>query len=210
MARKVADIYLEDKLEPKQKKTIAAVAVDRDLLERYCGDYLLEVGVMAQVKREGEQLVITTPGGKHTLRAVSKTEFVDDAREVRMVFTASEKGMKAELHVAAQQLDGRQLQAPAQLTDAELKALTGDFYSDELEVFFHLVDKDGKIWLRHRKGEFSLRPIAADEMLGDFGEYGGMVTLRFSRDGDKVTGFALGSGRVKGLKFARATVERVR
>jgi CubicO group peptidase (beta-lactamase class C family) len=212
MARKIADIFLEDKLQPlpKKDKGLTVAALDQEMLKRYGGEYLFDAGFLAQLTIKGDDIVTTLPTGQHRLQAQSNTEFLDASDGTRLVFTEKDGVLRVALHSFGQQLDGRQLQAQPQLTEAQRKALVGDFYSDELEVFFHLVDKDGKLWLRHRKGEFSLRPVAADEMLGDFGEYGGLVTLRFTRDGDKVVGFALSSGRVKGLKFARATVERAK
>ena len=117
--------------------------------------------------------------------------------------------MKMLLDIAGTELTGKRL-VPQKLTDEERKQFVGGYYSDELEVMYRLEDHHSKLWLRHRKGEFALRPTDKDQMVGDFGDYGGMVTLRFVRNDQKaITGFTLASGRVKGLKFARAEIKTV-
>ena len=209
LARKVADIFLEDQLEalPTKDKT-EVFAIDRAELERHCGEYLFDVGLLLLLTRKGDRLVTTTPYGRHELRAESASEFVDQADGIRFVFSETDGVRKAVLHMGTQQLEGHQLKRPLQLSHSERKEFAGDFYSDELEVFFQVVNKEGKLWLHHRKGEFLLRPTVPNEFIGDFGEYGGIITLHFGRAADHaVTGFKLSSGRVKNLKFVRAQVK---
>jgi CubicO group peptidase (beta-lactamase class C family) len=208
LARKVADIYLHEKLEPLPQASSAAFKIDPQVLDRCAGEYLFDSGLAVQLRKKGDQLEAATPFGQHQLEAVSPTEFVDRANDVHFVFSEAASGRALVLHVAGLQLPAKQLPMPLGLSGGQRKQLLGDYYSDELEVFFHIEEHDGRLWLRHRKGDFALRATATDELLGDFGEDGGMVTLRFARNADKcATGFALSSGRVKNLQFVRAQIK---
>jgi CubicO group peptidase (beta-lactamase class C family) len=83
-----------------------------------------------------------------------------------------------------------------------LAEYTGTYASDELDVRFTVVARDGKLFLRRRPAdEFELRPMYRD----DFQTGGGLGTVRFARDGHgAVTGFAFFAGRVLDVRFKRA------
>ena len=77
----------------------------------------------------------------------------------------------------------------------------GTYASDELDVRFTIVVRDGKLILRRRPAdELELRPAYED----DFQAGGGLGSLRFARDAKgKVTGFAIFAGRVVDVRFKR-------
>ena len=130
------------------------------------------------------------------------------ARKVADVYLANQfKEEKVEQKVEDKKAKPPKLQQP-KLTEGQLKEYSGSFYSEELEVLYHVMNRDGNLWLRHKKGEFSLRATAADEFSGTFGEFVGGVTLRFARNSQKlVNGFTIDSGRVKHLRFVRAEIK---
>jgi CubicO group peptidase (beta-lactamase class C family) len=211
MARKIADLYLEGEFKKdKAGKLAGAAPVDPKVVERYLGDYYFEAGLLMTITRKGDNLVVQSPLGPKQLLSLSDTVYVDKDGEWRFEFTHADI---ASPHVRVSggpvQLEGRRIERELPPAD-KLKECVGDFYSDELEVLYHVVLRDGKLWLRHRKGEFALRPWLAGQFFGDFGDYGGMVTLRFAYNSDKrVNGFTLSSGRVKNLRFARAEIKTV-
>jgi CubicO group peptidase (beta-lactamase class C family) len=208
LARKVADIYLEGHFKEEKKDKGQPVAVHPAVCDCYVGEYLLEAGFVVNITRTGDKLVVQTAGEPQELVAVSDNEFYDATRDTTFTFRAAKGEMKLAVRmVSGQEFVGKRLQQ-IKLSDEERKQFLGRFYSEELEVLYNVVERDGKLWVRHRKGEMALRPTAADEFMGDFGEYGGVVTVRFVRDADKhVSGFGLSSGRVKNLRFARAEIK---
>ncbi|HTE44530.1 MAG TPA: serine hydrolase [Gemmatimonadaceae bacterium] len=87
---------------------------------------------------------------------------------------------------------------------ASLSDYAGTYSSDELDVRFTVVARDGKLFLKRRPAdEFELRPAYGD----DFQSGGGLGTVRFARDASgpngRVTGFAFFAGRVLDVRFKR-------
>ncbi len=78
----------------------------------------------------------------------------------------------------------------------------GRFYSNELEAFYTIAFKDGKLTLQHRKYDtVPLTNIAPDQFTSPFWW---MSHIRFIRDGNKrVMGFEVNAGRVQGLWFGK-------
>jgi len=77
----------------------------------------------------------------------------------------------------------------------------GTYASDELEMRYTVVARDGKLYLTRRPyQEFEMRPVYAD----DFATSVGLGTLRFARDAaGKVTGFSFYAGRVLDVRYKR-------
>ena len=88
--------------------------------------------------------------------------------------------------------------APATIPVADY---AGTYASDELDVRFTVVARDGKLFLKRRPAdEFELRPMYRD----DFASGGGLGTVRFARDArGAVTGLAFFAGRVLDVRFKR-------
>jgi len=78
----------------------------------------------------------------------------------------------------------------------------GTYASDELDVRFVIVAKDGKLFLRRRPAdEFELRPVYVD---GFQTGGGGLGSMRFARDANgAVTGFSFYAGRVLDVRFKK-------
>ncbi len=94
---------------------------------------------------------------------------------------------------------------PVTLSPEQQQAFPGDFYSAELEAIYHVAVKDGKLVMRHRKGEAILRPLGEDKFSAPLA---GPVTLHFRRDaGKQVTGFTIDAGRIRNLRFTRAEIK---
>jgi hypothetical protein len=77
----------------------------------------------------------------------------------------------------------------------------GTYASDELDMRYRVVARDGKLYLTRRPyQEFDLRPVYTD----DFATSVGLGTLRFARDARGiVTGFSFYAGRVLDVRFKR-------
>lgn len=85
---------------------------------------------------------------------------------------------------------------------AELRSLSGRYYSPELETVYTLRVEDGVLIAEHRRHpDFELAPVERDTFEADnfFG------TARFERDDSgEVTGMRVSNGRVRDLLFVRS------
>jgi CubicO group peptidase (beta-lactamase class C family) len=88
-----------------------------------------------------------------------------------------------------------------ELTADQLRAFAGDYYSEELDIVYHLVVKDDRLMLRQRKGEWPLR-VTGD---GEFScNLAGATTVQCLRDDmNHVTGFTIGTRACRNLRFVR-------
>jgi CubicO group peptidase (beta-lactamase class C family) len=91
-------------------------------------------------------------------------------------------------------------QATSQLDPRTLAALTGTYYSDELDVTWHIIAENGALVVRRR----ALPDLPLVARGGDRFTLRSN-TLSFTRTADgRVTGFTLAAGRVTGLRFTVA------
>jgi CubicO group peptidase (beta-lactamase class C family) len=211
MARKVADLWLAGDFKDKKEPAGTDKKLDAAVCKALAGEYHYDAGMLLPITAADGKLTAMTPLGPRPLLVVSDTEFVDPLQEYRFHFVRGADGeVSVTLRAGSIEYTGRrvvQVQPPVE----RLKEIAGDYYSDELEVMYHLVVRDGKLVLRHRKGEMQLRALKdANTFTGDFGDYGGIVTLRFvENDKNRVTGFTLSSGRVKNLRYVRSEIKPV-
>lgn len=89
--------------------------------------------------------------------------------------------------------------AGAGKTRIELEPYAGTYRSDELGVTYQLVAGDSTLTVKSRWGvDRNLQPVWGDVFAGPF-------LARFTRKGGKIDGFTAGSGRVRGVRFERAS-----
>ena len=92
-------------------------------------------------------------------------------------------------------------EAPFAPDRAALAALTGDYYSDELDVRYTVTLGDSGLVVANRKlQDQRLTPASRDAFTMGFGTF-----VQFTRDrAGRVGGFTISDGRVRGVVFARA------
>jgi hypothetical protein len=90
---------------------------------------------------------------------------------------------------------------PFEPTEAELKEYAGTYYSEELDVRYRFMVRDGKLYLSFRnfpKDPFN--PLIRDV----FRLYGGFIRLNFQRNEQgRISGFLVNTGRVVDLRFEK-------
>ena len=165
-----------------------------------------------RVTMRDTQLWVDFEGLPLELRALSQTEFepVEYAFDVHMKFEPqAEKGPRRLIVKREMELPAT-LEAveEARLSEAELAAYVGDYWSDELRANYRVKMKAGKLWLEeligadgivHRTLPFDeLRPLQMDE----FALTGAPVVFRFVRK-TTVTGFVLDGFHERGILFIR-------
>jgi hypothetical protein len=169
------------------------------VLERLAGRYEVGPGLVLEVRHAGGKLSLTGFGPPADLMARSDTSW----------HTAA--GVDLEFRTLADRQTG--LLLPAMGTGeavpklppvptyqaAELAAYAGRYVSDELDSWYTVEVKDGALRFRARLGQWvPLRPIRRDAFL----VLGSRLT--FERDGrQRVTGFRLDAGRVRGVAARR-------
>jgi CubicO group peptidase (beta-lactamase class C family) len=208
LARGVAEIYLEDRMEaapapasaPASAPATPAVQVDAARLQALAGTYRDPVSRATRtITFDGGKLFVGA-GTRYELRPRSATEFavVGIPVEVSIAFEAAGPGrlVWTQAGEEPQAFDKLALVTPSA---GELAAYAGSYFSEELQATFTLSVVDGVLTLRRPAADPSpLRPLIRDE----FTVPG--AALRFQRDGSgAVSGFMVDAGRVRNLRFVR-------
>ena len=207
MARRVADLYLADKLTPEPPKPPAAertaVKVDPAIFDAYAGRYLLDGRTLVTISKEDNKLMGQAAGqSKSEMIPQSETTFFVKEANSEVTFERDEKGnvVRFAMKSSTQNQSARRLSPP--VSAAQLTQFAGDYYSPELGTSYTLVLKDGKLMAQHRRHD----DITLTELEGDLfsGNRWFFQTVQFTRDNEKrITGFRLTSGRVRNLRFDR-------
>jgi CubicO group peptidase (beta-lactamase class C family) len=206
LTRRVADVYLADKLGPAPAAAAddrPAVSISAEELGRYEGLYW-QPGTdnyRKLVAKSGTLEVVYGQTGV-PLKAVGGAVFAGRAADLRVDVSATGRRLTETVRSGAVKpvtFEGVELCAP---TAAQAAEYTGVYHSEEIEPAFRVEIADGKILLRRLKvAPANLEPLTRDVFRGSAG------TLRFSRDAKgRVSGFTLSSGRIRGFRFTRDAV----
>jgi len=208
IGRQVTDIYLADQFKEKAKpgakpaEKTKFIKLPRKNLQEKVGAYIdPKTGAYRRLGLRGNTLILEASGQRFTLAAVNETEFEVLKAPVMMVikFEKQNKGKPMLMHIyrEGEQSETYESFKLAKPTPAQLKEYAGDYYSDELQVTFHLALREGKLHFVHKNApESPLQPTLKDK----FTERG--YRINFIRDKEKkLTGFTLDAGRVKNLRF---------
>ncbi|HLO59007.1 MAG TPA: serine hydrolase [Bacteroidales bacterium] len=211
IAGKIRDIYLADKETREPEKPSAEAVADtskapmtHDMLVSYSGKYEIQPGLIATITNDDNDLFVETQGLQKTkMIRLSNYRFVVKEADAELTFNPDNNGKitKVLVSIQGQQITANKLPDfdPASVN---LNDFTGEYHSDELKTSYTLFVESGKLVARHfRTGDIHLSPTRENVFNGDQWFYGQM---EFTRDSNnKVTGFKVGSGRVRNLKFEK-------
>jgi CubicO group peptidase (beta-lactamase class C family) len=203
-AMKVADIYLADQIPPqKLKEEERKVAkVDPAVFDAYVGKYQLKIGMLISITKEDDRLKGEVAGEpKFELFPESETKFFLKIIDAQITFHRDEKGKVTgfTLHQASQDMSAKKI-IPPTLSPEQLAEFAGDYYSDELGTTYTVEVKDGKLVAQHRRhNDVDLTPTDVDQFAGDKWWFSRVHFMR--SENKKITGFKLGGGRVRNLRF---------
>jgi hypothetical protein len=209
MARQVADLYLESEFPqpaPRPKKPRRA-KVAPSLFDAYVGDYRLSPGSLLTITQEKDRLLVQATGDeKRPAVPCSETEFFMKELDARLTFERPEGGpaRRVVLSSSGRELPAERIEraAPGPEQQAEY---AGEYYSEELGVVYSVLIREGQLLLRHRRGETALQPTIPDEFGSD------LAAITFTRGrGRRVNGLVVDTGRIRKLRFVKATSGRVR
>jgi hypothetical protein len=200
LARKVADVYLEEQFtEPSEKHEIIEVA--RAELEPLAGLYRHPASdTVWSVSMEEDHLTVGTER-KRVLEPLGENRFrIEDSTTV-ITLEPIEPGKPVALHLPSS--SGRDVVYErverAQPSVRDLESYVGTYHSDELGADYAFFVQQDRLVLHNRKiGKVELEPSYSGGFI--FQGYG----MTFTRDGGgRVDGFTLSSGRVRRVRFER-------
>lgn len=144
-------------------------------------------------------MIQANAGRKLALVPQSEMEFGVRGADARLTVERNGSGSvrRITLHQGGRALAARRVKE-AVMPPEVLDGYAGDYSSDELGVIYTVLLREGKLYLRHPKGEELLRPAFVDAFES------GLGSVTFTRDRrHRVDGFLVDTGRVRHLRFAR-------
>jgi hypothetical protein len=223
IAFKMAELYFGDEMDPEEGEEEVGeetgeetgedaeetdskeLTVPEELLQAYAGRYLLAgMGAMLEYEVVDGRLKMSMEGQPEVyLDPLSESEFEYEGVEATVEFLRNDQGeVSGAVHTQGGQKYELERVPPYEPTVEELQALTGKFFSKELETFYTLEIRDTTLTLLIRNTEdVELSALKEDNFMGNIYFIGEVV---FQRDpGGQVTGFTVANGRTRGIWFEK-------
>lgn len=195
LARKISDLYLQHQLRPDTANTIGREGEIAFSPAELAGTYLDHRKHMIYTFAAAEGGLMAW-GAR--LRSLGVNEYSDLVGNP-IVFRRENDTMRATLTLQGQVFFSGDRVADIPSDEATLKALTGDYQSDELDCTYKLSLVKGKLSLQiGTQPAVNLNPVAPNEF-----EAGDRGTIVFPGSGDHVSGFTFFSQRSRGISFRR-------
>jgi CubicO group peptidase (beta-lactamase class C family) len=199
LTRRVGEILLAEQLaEESAPADSSSVTVERKQLERWTGTYVDRKNAMVlRFEIRGDSLALV-PGP--TLRPLAPDRFAPPQGQPEATFSVREG--KTFVRLSGPGVDNvLERQPPISLNARALQAYAGSYYSEELDTRWNIELRDSALVLKRPKfPEARLVPVYPDGF--SLGGEGGNLLFSFSRGaGNRVTGFEVGTSRLRGLRF---------
>lgn len=211
LSRRITDIFLDHDLAPKPvaaapKQYPAEVKPDQSKLEAVTGFYALSPEFGCNFTGEDGRLMIQCTGqGKLPLFASGDRAFFAKAVDAQFSFDApGQDGVAARfvLHQNGKDQPGLRTRKPA-LSDADIGAYEGQYYSDELRVLYTVGRKDGKLVMTFPRGELPMEYAGGAK----FFVHGPVGVVRFDcAQPASCKGFKVLGDRVRELEFTKVAI----
>jgi len=206
-ARRVADVYLSDLLEPvpTEKSQQQTVHLSEEQLQRYTGDFWEHSAKYAAETQliGGKLWAVHSPERRNELVPVGADRFqmIGMPTDVIVEFTMSDSVVQqVNLFIDGYPSGAFKPFTRRKATVAELAAYAGDYYSPELDIHYLLQMEEGKLmFLLPGQKPLELTPMFAETFENpDWGAFD------FIRDPENaISSFRLHSDRVRNLEFTR-------
>jgi CubicO group peptidase (beta-lactamase class C family) len=213
IAFRIAQAFFPE-LTPAKVATTAAfdpATYDARKFDQFVGRYALDAApqFIITFSRSGDSLLTQAVGQPaFPLAPTSDSTFALRGVQASVTFhrDAQGKATAATLHQNGNQRATRLMgdaEKPWTPTVAELAAYTGRYFSEELETFYEIKVKDGKLVATHRRMEAAtLQPGVKESFTGTGAAAN--VTFAFERDrSGQVIAFYAGNGRSRDIRFGR-------
>lgn len=204
LARRVADVYLADKLKQETRKNAAATAIQltEDKLKPKIGAYWNSwTGEAGKVTLREGNLFLSIPGYNKQITPTGENRFAMSDQPGEVVFEARKLVIK---------IEGRKpvvFEAQQPADTSRLAQYTGSYYSEEIDSTYKVAVENGKLILTRKK----FRPSTLDPLFKDAFATGSILgTIRFTRDRqNRVNGFTVFAGRVRHFAFVKQQSRKV-
>ena len=215
LSQRIADIYLDGKLAPLPKPIpnfadSVPAAYDRSRLDALVGGFALENGFPITFIKESGSLRGWTAGDDPMYFYPSgEREFF--AKLVNASFEFDKPGADGVVAGGTWRRNARTVRAkriePTSFSEAERKALEGEYYSDELHVLYTVTINGSNLILRHPRGEIALTPIGKNGFVGPWPF--GLMKFQCEAVAD-CAGFTVTEDRARDVQFIKAKVAGVK
>ena len=199
-AMRIADIYLDSALGPRPTPPVrTAVPVTTATLDRYTGLYRLGPGWYTRITRKGRGLVTqATREEAFPMRPLTDSTFWVDSYGAEMRFKSTSAGMEMVYRGKPRPRVAETTQPPK----AQLPQFVGSYFSEELEVTYHVEVQNGNLVMRHRRhGTIPLTWINGDDFRG---EVWFMRSVEFQKDGGRISGLLITiDERSRNIRFVK-------
>jgi len=206
MGGAIGDVFLGDRFEPEEKTVASAsdaVEVAPERLEAIAGDWMLASGLAIALAVE-DGVLTALPAGqqKFTLVASSDSTFAIQIVDAAITFHTEPDGSvdRATFNQGGE-VEMLRVKAEA-LSDSELAALQGRYFSAELDTAYEVSIKDGTPMLHH----VSMKPIELKHVEGDRFSTANTIlaTIEFERDASgAIIGFTVSNDRTRDVRFRK-------
>jgi hypothetical protein len=204
LATEVAEIYLGAALAPAGETEAADVAArwTRAELAALAGRYRDPAsGQTRRVHVEGETVRVEAAGGTYELAPAESRRFrvVEGPPALRVAFESEGGSWRMREAGPSRPPAVWESFEPVRPSPAELATYAGHYESAELDTTYAVELTDEGLVLKGRRVGGTLIPTVRDEFTQ------GSMVLRFERDGrGRPSGFRLGQGRIRNLRFTRS------
>ena len=204
MALRVAEVLLEEHLQPETPAPAPMLGIDPETWCDYLGEYWLpHLAKVATVARKDDHLVMeVTDEGESDLIPISEISFFVPKLKDTLSFVRGEDGKATHFtaKVRGMVVPARRIIAQ-QLSEEQIAGYVGDYYSPELGTTYTLVAKDGQLQFEHRRHDgFGLQLIDHDTFQS---KRAGNIRVDFIREDGRVVGLKWTGGRVRSVWFEK-------
>lgn len=206
LTRQIADLYLEKDFPPSPAPLPSVqkpreIKLDTKTLDTYVGDYEFKQGNTVTISRENDHLMAQGTGsGRVPLFAASPTTFFLRNSNSLLIFDKPADTTTAQtviLRTGTEDRPGRRIPS------APLSDFVGSFYSAELNVIYTVSLREGKLFLRHPRGEYEMVRTFTDTFVLPFP----IDDVRFTRNAQgNCLSFTVDDGRVRNLRFVKVEI----
>lgn len=199
LARRVAELYLADRLAPPAAAGQArpAASISHDRLHHWVGSYLLAPGVVGRVSLDSAGLVLAAAGARARMVPVSDSVFTAQPLAGEVLFRAGTTGPAILVAGVGMTEPSPRLPQPPRLTSTDAAGYAGRYRSEELDTWARVDSRADTLKLRIRWSEWRvLEPVAPDLFVA------AGIQVAFDRDPEgKVTGYRVSASRTLNVGF---------
>jgi CubicO group peptidase (beta-lactamase class C family) len=206
MAKRIADIYLADKLELAKERSAAKEAGD---VESLLGEYRFGQSLWRVARdAKGQPFVQVDGGEKKRLFLASDGEFFDREDGTTYRFTTKKGDIELETLAETTRQTGKRIRLIEPPVE-KLAAYVGVYRSGELNTFSSIEKRGPRLYLVTPKSEALLQFLEGGECIARPRDaFFSMLTIQFTHDRDSaVTGYNISTERVRNLRFAKVKID---